>query len=310
MDKRSKRAPARSPGFRWQPGTGPDPQTLARMAQAAPKPSAVMGEAWFMNDERKMYGYLGTTAVEHLSDNQINETLWDIASGTSSFGHMDEWDAWFAYLLPRLIGIKQAPAQRSVIEMLATAFFIHYPVRIDDWTYDDVLQTLGQVIMGPSRWKNGRLILDHFFNGPPNSPDETWGWWDVCSDLSVSLFFCLKYLDPRDIEGWVDSIFAIDDPHWRAQILLWLGLARKIWDAGSAFPADLGDRTPQTKWSESFLLDARLAAPFITEENRCAFKDAMRPLLALHLDDWRQSIAQVDYLELEALPSIIDIDDL
>ncbi|MDM5176370.1 hypothetical protein PO883_04085 [Massilia sp. DJPM01] len=308
MGKRAKREPAPGPGLTWQPGTGPDPQALARMQQAAPMPSVLMGEAWFMGDDRKMFGYLRTTAVDQLSDSQITEALWEIASGTSSFGHMDEWDDWFAYLLPRLIAIKQAPSERETIEMLATAFFIHYPVRIHDWTYDEVLQTLGQVFMGPSRWRDGRLILDHLFNGPPASPHETWGWWDVCSELSASLFFCLKYLHPRDIKAWVDSIFAIGDPHWRAQILLWLGQTRQIWDAGSAFPADLGSQAPQATWSETYLLDARLGAPFITGENRCAFTEALRPLLALHLDDWRESIAQVDYLALEALPSIIDID--
>lgn len=280
------------------------------MQQAAPKPSVVMGEAWFMGDDRKMFGYLGTTAVDQLSDSQITEALWEIASGTSGFGHTDEWDDGFAYLLPRLIAIKQAPSDHKTIEMLATAFFIHYPVRIHDWTYDEALHTLGQVIMGPSRWRDGRLNLDHVFNGRPASPHESWGWWDVCSDLSVSLFFGLKYLHPRDVKGWVESIFAIGDPHWRAQILLWLGLTRQIWDTGSAYPADLENRAPQATWSESFLLDARLAAPFIAEENRCAFKDALRPLLALHLDDWRQSIAQIDYLEIEALPSIVDIDNI
>ncbi|HEX8612970.1 MAG TPA: hypothetical protein VF800_16915 [Telluria sp.] len=249
-----------------------------------------------------MFDYLGTTPVDDLSDKQLERVLWEIGSGTRSFGPLDEWDDWSAYLLHRLVAGRQAPSQRQLIELLATVFFSRYPVRSDDGDYGDALQTLGQVIMAPSRWRDSRLILDHVLNGPPAGPSESWGWWNVGGDLSVSLFFCLKYLKPGDIARWVDSIFAIDDPHWRAQILVWLGATRQLWDDGSAFPSDLKNQSPDARWADAYLLDDKLADAFISEKNRAAFKDALRPLLGLHLDDWLESIAQVDYLEMEALP--------
>ncbi len=269
-----------------------------------------MGEAWFMGDDRAMFDYLGTTPVEDLSDEQLDNVLSEIASGTRSFGHMDEWDDWFAYLLHRLVALKQAPSQRHIIELLATGFFIQHPQRDDDTDYTDALLTLGQVIMGPSRWHDGRLILDHVLNGPPAGPSESWGWWNVGGDLSVSLFFCLKYLHPQHIKEWVESVFAIGDPHWRAQILVWLGATRALWDDGSAFPAGLKNQPPDAGWTESYLVDDKLAPAFISEENREAFKQALRPLLTLHLDNWLESIAQVDYLEMEALPYIVGMHDL
>ncbi|NHZ88013.1 hypothetical protein F2P45_03045 [Massilia sp. CCM 8733] len=278
------------------------------MAKTARKPAKVMGEAWFMGDDRAMFDYLGTTPVDALSDQQLDNVLSEIAGGTRSFGHMDEWDDWLAYLLPQLILVKQAPAHRRIIELAATAFFSLHPQREDHTDYNDALQTLGQVIMGPSRWHDGRLILEHVLNGTPAGSSDSWGWWNVGGDLSVSLFFCLKYLHPKHIKEWVESIFAIGDQHWRAQILVWLSATRELWDAGSVFPSGLKNRSPDVGWPESYLINDKLAATFISEENRSAFKDALWPVLALHLHSWRESIAQIDYLELEALPFIVDPD--
>lgn len=268
-----------------------------------------MGEAWFMGEDRAMFDYLGSTPVDELSDQQLDNVLREIASGTRCFGHMDEWDDWFAYLLPRLILVKQEPAQRHIIELVTTAFFSLHPEREDHTDYNDALQTLGQVIMAPSRWNDGRRILEHVLNGPPVGPSDSWGWWNVDGDLSVSLFFCLKYLHPNHIEEWVESVFAIGDPHWRAQILVWLSGTRELWDTGSVFPSGLQNRCPDVEWADSCLIDDKLAAAFISEENRGAFKNALRPVLALHLDSWLASIAQIDYLELEALPFIIGIEN-
>jgi hypothetical protein len=254
------------------------------MAKMARKPAKVMGEAWFMGEDRMLFDYLGNTPVEKLSDQQLENVLWEIASGTRSFGPMDEWDDWFAYLLHRLVLAKQAPAQRHLIELLATCFFSLHPKRDNHTDYNDALQTLGQVVMGPSRWHDGRLILDHVLNGPPAGPSASWGWWNVDGDLSVSLFFRLKYLHPKHIKEWIVSVFAIDDPHWRAQILVCLSATRDLWDAGNVFPSSLKDSSPDVTWTGSYLLDDKLDAAFISDENRSAFKDAFRPMLALHLD--------------------------
>ena len=73
------------------------------------------------------------------------------------------------------------------------------------------------------------------------------------------------------------------------------------------FPSGLQNQCPDVEWADSYLINDKLAATFISEENRGAFKDALWPLLALHIDGWLASIAQIDYLELEALPFIVDI---
>ncbi len=79
----------------------------------APGLVRTMGEAWFMGTEREMYpellGDLNAVAIEDLQ-----KPLGEIASGTSSFGPMEEWHSWFHYLLGQVLPRGHKLADRAL----------------------------------------------------------------------------------------------------------------------------------------------------------------------------------------------------
>ncbi len=107
--------------FRWVPGQGPNHDALRRMADAFPRPQEPMGEAWFMGEERQMYPEL-LGNLDQLMDDQLTVPLEEIASGTTCFGRLEEWTAWFHYLLPRLIERRWSRTYYNPAELLFTAF--------------------------------------------------------------------------------------------------------------------------------------------------------------------------------------------
>jgi hypothetical protein len=101
------------------PGTGYDVRALGRLKAHFKRPRAAMGEAWFMGDERKEFPELrGDLAV--LSCRELQDSLQEIASGTSSFGPMDEWTEWYHYLMPNLVPRSHESFVDSLLEYLIT----------------------------------------------------------------------------------------------------------------------------------------------------------------------------------------------
>ena len=288
--RRSKRdrvpRPAAAP-FAWVPGQGPDPGGLERMRQAFPLPAAPMGEAWFMSAERKMYPGLAGD-LDALPDSKVAEALKEIASGTSAFGRRAEWSDWYHYLLPQLVERQWAPTFYNPVELLVTAFMCLHPASDGDLPYTglmaDALATLGQCIMAPWYWPDGGVDTVRCL-GKWRGPAGIAGWADAGGLLSASLFLCIKYLPPADVEPWFRSAPAIPDRHWQMQLATWLVGAHAML-TGEVRPPDRFEKVGGfgIGWSRSHILDGvyrdgderpRDAGPFLPEANRaCVLRTA------------------------------------
>src|SRR5688572_12444447 len=90
--------------YKWVPGIGASSAAVARMRSCSVRPAKPMGEAWFNTENRRIYHeLLAPNAIKEMGGIDLSFLLFEIASGTSSFGHRAEWDDWFRYLLPDLI---------------------------------------------------------------------------------------------------------------------------------------------------------------------------------------------------------------
>lgn len=266
--------------FSWIPGQGPDRDALDRMVAEFPKPTKPMGEAWFMAQEREMYPRL-LGDLDTLQDSEIEKALEEIASGTSSFGRYEEWVQWYHYLLPRLIERQWSRSYYNQAELLFTAFMTQHPDSDRDNPYPqfriDALATLGRYIMSPTFWPDGKLdpvgCLSKW-----TGPTGIAGWFDTGGLLSASLFFCIKYLSPQDVEDWFGSVITIPDRYWQLQVITWLVGAHSILTDEIHNPAEF----PETSscgitWSWSHVLNGRykdaadqpmVPVPFLPEHNR------------------------------------------
>jgi len=300
--------------LRWAPGLGPDPDALDRLVAAFPKPREPMGEAWFMSEERRMYrdllGDLGDVQPDVIFD-----ALFEIASGPTCFGKRDEWTEWFHYLLPRLtLGAHAGPIWTTAFEPLATAFFVQHPDSSGAEPYpgfrNDVLLTLGRVLMDPECWPGGRIDIEQCLDKGYLPGLGRWLWDQPSGVLSAALFLHLKYLPASEIGPWLDSACRIGNAHWRAQILAWFGGVHAFLTGALEQPADEPEEAwPGTSWYNSFLLrggytgtfSVDAATPFIPPENREAALPAIRACLPLStLLTWIDSFAVDPILKEES----------
>ncbi|MES2308499.1 MAG: hypothetical protein V4507_06520 [Verrucomicrobiota bacterium] len=315
-------------GYQWIPGVGPKQEALMRMIANSSRPSFPMGEAWFMGTERKMYSYLMMQNLEELEIGKLLEPLEAIASGTSCFGYHEEWCLWFDYLLPRLIPMALDQKyyviyDNAVYELLVTALISQFPSGIGEEKYkgfrEDVLNTLGSVMMSPLRWNDGLIIMNRILHHAPSSDGGGWGWWAVNGELSAALFCCLKYLNKSEIRMWAYSVFLISDPHWRSQVLVWLVGAHEVLSYPGKQPSDFNKKVP-VGWAMAHCLKGNYTGnlenkscvvPFIKCENRNEFLSALYEYITLDvLLDWKISIEKVEYLGFESLPIIEKLDQL
>jgi hypothetical protein len=257
------------PPFLWIPGQGPDPTVLARMSRAFRKPARPMGEAWFMSPERKMYPRLSGN-LDSLSDEELEEALDQIATGSSSFGPFEEWTEWYHYLLPRLVSRRWSRSFYDRAELLMTAFMVQHLASDVDLPYrsfqTDALDTLGRYVMSSQFWPDAEGDAVQF-------P----GTWQE-GLFSASLFFCAKYLAKSDVEPWLRSVIAIPNDHWRIQIIAWLVGAHPILSGGIGQPSEFPERgLPRIGWSWSHILDGNYSGnhqppvqliSFLPAENR------------------------------------------
>ncbi len=295
--------------FQWRPGEGCDEEALARLQHAFPRPKTPMGEAWFMGDERRMFthlmGDLGTVSVADLQ-----ESLGEIASGTHSFGPREEWAEWFHYFLSRLIPrCHDSYARHSLLESLVTAFMSQYPDRATKDPYpgfrSDVLNTLGRGMMDRACWSGGRVIIGKLLHRGV-WPSGYWNWFDVSGDFSAAMFFCLKYLPPDHITPWMTSVLAIECPHWRAQVVVWLVGSHDVLSGAIRQPRDFrAISRPQIEWEWSHCLSGNrvgdeTTSQFLPDRNRRELRDVVASVVTEDvLLDWMLSFADYDYLEAE-----------
>ena len=281
--------------FRWVPGKGPDPAALARLTDAFPKPTKPMGEAWFMGEVRELYPEL-LGELDHLTDEQLHKPLEEIASGTSSFGPMDEWIEWYHYLLPRLLVRNWSWHLFQPAELLITGFVGQHPDSGGSLPYPtfrtDALATLGQYIMSPHFWSVKDSEVPKCFN-KWKGPTGICGWYGADELMSASLFFCLKYLRVELVGPWFESTLSIRNKYWRAQLITWLTGAHPILTGVINHPAELAENAHfGVGWEWSHTLDGNYTGiyeppirleTFLPAENRHAVLEVARARETLEL---------------------------
>lgn len=295
-------------GFKWTPGLGPSKRSLAVMRANSLKPDYPMGEGWFQAENRLMYteleGDIGT-----ISTHRIQEILGDMANGVSSFGCREEWKMWFSYILPRIIPRCDERFVSWLLEVVCTAFLqIDLGVKNGaekDTYHEHVLSTLGQTLMASNRWQEGNIVLGKVLHPSNKNPAKIWGWTNVSGDLAASLIVCLRLIKNRDIQEWVDSIFAIKCPYWRAQLLTWYVGARPLLSGEIHFPSQFDEWTSKIDWSWSHVIKGNqggivIADSLFPEGNINCFREAFETnLRRADLAAWKGEILAIEALRTE-----------
>lgn len=309
-------------GYVWRPGTGIDPAALARLRDHCRMPKTPMGEAWFMGDDRRHFPEL-MGDLDALPARDILAPLAEIASGVVSFGQRREWRDWFHYLLAQRVPDDREWVGETLAELLVTGFMAHYPDGTTDSVYpgfqQDVVETLGRVLMEPRCWQQGDIVLGQLLHRSNRNPNHVWGWWDASGDLSACLLLCAKYLPPSQVRGWFRSVLAIESPHWRAQMIVWLIGAHDLLTGLKRAPSELQfDGYPAITWGWSHLLRPSTTtesgetipiADWLPQQVRTHLLDEVRTCVTDEVFlAWLESIGRVDYLqrELADLPSTFE----
>lgn len=276
-----------------------------------------MGEAWFMGETRKMYDEL-LGDLDYISTEQIQQILVEIASGTSSFGEMEEWTNWYHYLMPRLLDRSHENFVNYTLENLITCFVALHPDENHvNGTYpsfkDDALATLGNAMMEGIRWEGDRVDIGRALHPFGVAKTGYLMWQEVSGDLSASLFFCTKYLHPDEFDSWLASALAIDCPHWRSQLIVWFADAYPVLSGEVRFVSEL-DESSTVDWAWSHVLDGEYSGdhenvwkvPFLADDSRpTKFEVTKYRLHGINLDSWLQSVAHIAYLR-DAIESAAD----
>lgn len=262
--------------YQWIPRKGCSLKALNRMRLHFHKPNYPMGEAWFMGEERRLYTeLLNENPLEKIKTTDLSSILFEISSGTSCFGHQEEWDEWFKYLLPGLILHSQDVEYFSqlLVQAVISAFMSIYWQGIDE-EYDgfrnDVIDSLSLCLMNDNLWfdykdektntVNARAVfLDTYQDG---RGDLKLGWNSGQADenLSAMMFFCLKYLNQEEIVTWVKSLFAIPDEYWKGALMVWLLGAYDILNEPIVVPSKIEKANPEISWEHSHCLGSRFGS--------------------------------------------------
>lgn len=310
--------------YQWEPRRSSDPASLERMSAHFRMPSSAMGEAWFMGGERRFFHELMRVPIEKLPVNTLTSVLFEISSGTSSFGHSEEWDGWFKYMLPGLIrraadfGFFSNLLAQNVVSAFMSVYWKGIPEEYPGFRAD-VFGSLSLCLLNEELW------LDH--------TDETTGetypratflvWrdeegsrlgWDAGranENLSAMIFFCLKYLPAAQIGGWVESLVAVRDPFWKGALSVWLAGAYDLLREPSVTPSMVEKARPHLRWDDSHVLgstrgsafpphedDFNNDGDFLPPENAAAMLEAVRAQLTPELIlDWAECFSRDALLE-------------
>lgn len=257
-----------------------------------------MGEAWFMSKERRMYTELDDPdAVKEMDLVDLSMLLFEISSGTNCFGHLDEWDEWFRYLLPDLVerSVETLYFETTVFQPVVTAFMSIYWKGIDEHYEgfrNDVLSSLSAAMMDERFWS-----LDETPPRPAflDLKEDGAGRIKLCWDsercdpsVSAGLFFCLKYLKPDELPDWIESVIGIEHGLWQGNLMVWFFGAFDALKNGLVRPSDIDSRRPKLEWEASHVLGSSEEAnqaryegfnfneDFLVEENVRIFIDRMK----------------------------------
>ncbi|HEV7643629.1 MAG TPA: hypothetical protein VGO50_06740 [Pyrinomonadaceae bacterium] len=254
---------------KWIPGRGPSREALERMREHFPKPKETMGEAWFNTNDRTMFPELNSEeTLRKIKPQDLSyPILFEIVSGTSSFGHREEWDEWFRYLLPYLIERSHERCFFSVYVLQANvSAFINIFWKGIEGEYDgfreDVIATFSHLLMDERFWekKGEKFSRPAFLTEYRDGADQWKLPWDTgtaSENLSAMIFFNLKYLKAEEIAEWTGSIFAIDDIYWRGALLNWLAAAYDVLREPVIVPSMIEKAKPELQWECSHAMGSR-----------------------------------------------------
>ena len=221
--------------YKWVPGAEIPLDAIQRMRNSFRKPPVAL-EEMRNSIERDSYTELMDKPIEEVDAGYLDEVLSEISSCTFSFGHREDWQQWFKYMLPALIlRCKEGPNFDFLSGSVVTAFMSIYWEGIPDEYVgfrDDVIDSLSLCLMNKELWfdhfdrKTGIMVQrSRFLDSYPNGQDRLKLSWDsIRADESLSsmMFFCLKYLTVDEIRSWVGSLFSIDDINWNGALMVWL----------------------------------------------------------------------------------------
>jgi len=267
-----------------------------------------------MGDQRRMFPELQGNLNE-LATSDLQKPLEEIASGTSSFGPMKDWNIWYHYLLGALLPRSHEASDSYLLESLVTGFMAIYPNGIHGEPYqgfrEDVLLTLGRCMMDGMCWNGSDIAIGKVLRRSNDNPNRVWVWWDASGDFTASMFFCLKYLPESSVKPWLHSVFDISSPHWRAQLIVWLVGAYGMLNNTVRWPSEFSAKDhPYIGWEWSHCLRPELAASddggappvpaFIPENARMSVLAVVRSYFSEdRFRDWLDCISKVSYLEAE-----------
>lgn len=314
--------------YQWIPGQGVSFEAIERMRNHFHKPNYPMGEAWFNTKKRRLYTELIEMPLSEIKNSELSTyVLFDISSGTKSFGHRQEWDEWFKYLLPDLILRCQdfhyfsTMFVQDVVSAFMSVYWKGIPEEYEGFR-TDVLNSLSICLMNEDLWFDGRSeittmtfsrvkFLDTYEDGKGRL---RLGWDCGQSDenLSAMMFFCLKYLNEKEIVSWVKSLFAISDVYWKGALMVWLLGAYDILQESIVVPEMIEKANPKLSWNASHCLGSRFGSidakyppepyyndnkDFLSSENTKAFLREVRQQMSPELIvEWAELFAQNEFV--------------
>lgn len=324
--------------YQWIPRNGIALEAIERMRAHFHKPDYLMGEAWFIGKNRRLYSELNTRdSFAKIKPTDLSLIISEISSGTNSFGHRKEWDEWFKYLLPDLILRTQdfKYFNYMLVPDVVTAFMNIYWKGIDE-EYEgfrnDVIGSLSFCLMNEGLWFDYKNEITQtvnlrptFLNSYLNGKEElSLGWNAGRSDenLSAMMFFCLKYLKPEEIITWVKSLISIQDIYWKGALSIWLLGAYDLLKELIVVPSKVEKSSPDISWDYSHVLGSRYGSidaehpphedfndnkDFLPSENTKIFLEEIRKQMTPELIiDWAEQFAQ-DKLALESTYNVPEL---
>jgi hypothetical protein len=285
------------------PGQPLDHAALERMRQNFQEPAEPMPEAWFMSGEINYWTGLVGVDPAGFEVSTLEHTLDEAASGIRCFPEnpfVPLWKAWILYLLPHaLVCEKEKDKFILLIPPIIGALITIYPDRIVEEYQgfrNDIIraicarvlpQTLARDNPQPAR-EDIRIVndiwdLSLFFSDEP------------LEFLSVSILFCLKYLQTNEIEEWATSVLGIESVQFHLEFMIWWLAFNEFLKRVREWPLDgrvskLLKETNLTEWSLPLPAFASFDA-FIPTVNLAAFESALAVQLSFAtFQQWSRDI--------------------
>lgn len=311
------------PAYQWIPRKGFSLDAIERMRKHFNKPENPMGEAWFIGKKRRLYTELNNKIfIKKIKPVDLSAILFEISSGTNSFGHREEWNEWFKYLLPDLIIRSQDFKYFStmLVQDVITAFIsIYWKGIVEEYEgfRNDVINSLSLCLMNDNLWFDYNdektqvtsprpIFLDCHKDGKEQLRLD-WNAGQADENFSAMMFFCLKYFKPEEIISWLKSVFLIQDIYWKGAFMIWLLGAYDILQEPIIVPSKIEKGMPKISWMSSHLLCSRYGSidvehpphqdfndnkDFLPSENiKVFFEEIHKQITDEVILDWAESFA-------------------